>query len=70
MRADWWPRSIFFASEKEFTTTARVFPRRIWKTDVLYFRHHDSQTVAWSSPRARRWPVIGRAPGISGMPFM
>lgn len=59
-----------FASSKEFTTTARVLPSRIWKTEVLNLRHHPSQTVAWSSPSARRWPVMGRAPGISGMPLM
>lgn len=49
---------------------ARVLPSLIWKTLWLYCRHHFSQTEAWSGPRARRWPVMGREEGISKMPFM
>lgn len=66
MTADWCPISIRLQSSNEFTTTARVFPRRIWKTECLYCFHQPSQIVAWSSPRLKRWPTIGNAPGISG----
>lgn len=37
---------IFLQSSKELTTTARVFPSRIWKTELPYWRHHFSHTVA------------------------
>ena len=62
--------SMRLQSANEFTTTAPVIPTQIWKMDCLYLRHQASQTEAWSSPSARRCPVIGSAPGISGIPFI
>lgn len=70
MTADWLPMSMRLQSEKEFMTTARVLPRRIWKMGRLYLCHQSSQTVAWSAPRERRWPKRGMALGISGMPLI
>lgn len=51
MTADWCPSIIFLQSSKLLTTTARVLPRRIWKTECLYLRHH----FCGGTVRLRRW---------------